>query len=426
MASSPLTYAIDFGTSNSLLGAASNTQTFPPIRLDETSKDPTVMRSLLYFKNAKEIFWGQKALNEYIQQDMTGRLLRSFKRFLPAKDFQGTVIASKLWKLEDIIALFLKNMRLTANSYFDQDVTSVILGRPALFSEDLASDKLAQDRLEKAAQLAGFTQIEFLPEPVAAAYRYRLELEKEETVLIADFGGGTSDYTLIKLSKSPFQPSDVLSIGGVPLAGDALDGSIMRNRLSENFGSKVRYQVPFGQNILSMPRSLMMYLCSTAHIQLLMSRENTEFLRQVKTWSLDESDKRALNQLTILLEDQLGFSIFEAIEAAKIQLSHCESGEVVFNYPGITVNESISRAQFAEYSRFESHKIADSLDETLKKAGLTYENVDRVCCTGGTAQAYVIRQELEKRFPLSKLDNFNNFSSVVEGLTQRAYQLLST
>ena len=420
-----LVYAVDFGTSNSLLGAASNTGIFDPIALDPFAKDPRIMRSILFFKNAQDVHFGQRAIQEYTLETVGGRLIRSFKRFLPAREFHGTLIGNKVWKLEELIAVFLRRLRETANTHFDQDVTQVVLGRPALFSEDPALDQLANDRLEKAAHLAGFKSVEFLPEPIAAAYRYRLEMKKEEVVLIGDFGGGTSDFTLIRLSPTPFHPSDVLAVGGTPVAGDAIDGSLMRQRVSHNFGSQVQYQVPFGKNILTMPKSLMAYLCSTAQIQLLLSRENVEFIQQLSDWVVGPDDQKMLEQLKILLEDQLGFAVFEAIEKGKIQLSETEMGEVLFNYPGISIRDQITRTDFMAYSERETTQIFSALDETLKKAGLTYADVDRVCCTGGTARAYVIRRELEKRFAVEKLDNFNYFSSIVEGLTHRGRQILS-
>lgn len=417
-------YAIDFGTSNSLLAASSPEANLGLAKLDPAASDPSVLRSLIYFEEKSVQHFGETAIKRFTDNSLQGRFLRSFKRFLPVKSFEGTQIDGRFWKLEDLVARFLREMRERGNAHFQSDVTSVVLGRPALFSEDSASDSLAQSRLEAAARLAGFKHIEFLAEPVAAAYRYRLEMKKEEIVLVADFGGGTSDYTLLKLSPRAFTPSDVLAIGGVPLAGDSIDGLIMQHRVAKNFGSEVRYRLVNGNNVLQMPKGLMAHLCSTAYINLLNSRENRAFLNQVKLSSLGADDARAIDQLEILLESQLGFSVFESIEKAKKDVSLKGQGDVDYRYPGVDIHEALSEAQLADYTHANIEKIFSGLDETLQKAGLRAEQVDRVCCTGGTARLSLIRSELSRRFGQERLENFRNLTSIVEGLGERAQQLL--
>ncbi len=417
-------YAIDFGTSNSLLAAIDENKNHGLLPLDPSSAEPSVLRSLVYFEPRVGQHFGNAAIEKCIENEMNGRFLRSFKRFLPIKSFEGTLIDNKHWTLEELIARFLREMRERANAQLNQDVRSVVLGRPALFSEDAELDQLAHSRLENAAKLAGFSSIEFLPEPVAAAYRFRLEMKKEEIVLVADFGGGTSDYTILKLSPKEFTPQDVLSIGGAPVAGDALDGEVMRHRVAKNFGSEVKYQALFGKNILQMPKGTLSYLCSTAYINLLNSKENREFLRQVKSWTLNEKDAQLMSQLEILLENQLGFSVFEAIEAAKKSVSLNGEGAVSYSYPGIRLQEKITAKQFESYTESEIKKIFTTLDETLKRANISAQDIDRVCCTGGSAKVSLIQKELASRFGQEKLQNFRNFTSIVEGLGERARQIL--
>jgi hypothetical chaperone protein len=424
MSTSQYIYAIDFGTSNSLMGVADTDKIHPLVPLDQFAPDPTVMRSLIYFEPGVGARFGEEAIKQFVQNSMSGRFLKSFKRFLPQKSFEGTVVDGKHWQLDDLIARFLREMRERANAHLDKDITSVVLGRPALFSEDVASDELAQSRLESAAKKAGFRHIEFLPEPVAAAYRYRLEMKKEEVVLVADFGGGTSDYTVIKLSQKQFQPQDVLAMGGAAVAGDALDGCIMRYKVAKHFGADVSYSVPMSSNVLQMPKGLMSHLCSTAYIQFLKSRENREFLKKVKSWSLNPKDRVALENLEILLENQLGFAVFERIEAAKKTISTAATAQISFKYPGIEIEDSLTQKQFKEYSNSEVSKIFSALDETLRKCNLQPTQIDRICCTGGTAKVALIKQELSKRFDENRIENFRNFTSIVEGLAERGQQLL--
>ena len=157
------------------------------------------------------------------------------------------------------------------------DVEFAVIGRPARFAVDSADDKYAQFRLQEAARRAGFKHVEFCPEPIAAACEFRSRLDEPKTVLVADFGGGTSDFTVMRMQRGVYRDSDVLAMGGVSVAGDALDGAIMRHRLAPYFGSDVAYSVPFGANILKMPGHLIERICSPADISVLESGISSSF-----------------------------------------------------------------------------------------------------------------------------------------------------
>lgn len=418
-----LTYAIDFGTTNSLLAAADAERIYPPIPLDPDAPDPTIMRSILFFPSMKTCFYGSKAISEFVHHDMEGRLIRSIKKFLPMRSFIGTFIENRPMNLEELIATFLKELRNRANQHFDQDVESVVLGRPARFSDNLEDDQFAQKRLEKAARIAGFKKIQFCPEPIAAAREFRTQLTEPKTVLVADFGGGTSDYTLLKMSQEPFKDSDVLAIGGISLAGDSLDGSVMRNRISEHFGSQVQYKVPFGSNVLKMPIHLMEKICSPADISLLRERDTLEFFQNVRKWSLGPEDQKKIDQLFLLIHEQLGFSVFEEIERTKRRLSESATTEFKLDYSDLIIQEEIDRPQFDSYIEDRVGRILQSLDDTVEKAQVKYSDIDLVCCTGGTAKVPLIQQGLIDRFGKEKLMQHNHFHSIVQGLSEKAREM---
>lgn len=418
-----LVYAIDFGTSNSLLAAGEPGKVHAPIPLDHTAEDPTILRSLLYFPSMKECFFGAQAIQEFKKNDLHGRLIRSIKRYLPMRTFVGTYIDERPMNLEDIIAVFLGHMRRRANEHFGKDVDSVVLGRPARFSLEDEDDQYAQYRLERAAKTAGFKHIEFVPEPLAAAFELRSRIKEPRIALVADFGGGTSDYTVIRLTDQKFRQSDVLAIGGVPLAGDALDGSIMRHQLLTYFGGDVEYQVPFGSNVLKMPRHLMEKLCSPADMSILRKRDVMEFFRSVKQWSLTDEDEEKMDRLFTVIEDNLGFDVFEQIEHAKRRLSDSETTDLTFEYPEIRIREKLKRKKFEEYSDEVTGKILGSLDQTLASAGVKPEQIDLVFCTGGTAKVPLLQRELIKRFGSEKIQERNHFHSIVAGLAERAREI---
>jgi hypothetical chaperone protein len=417
------TYAIDYGTSNSLLVHAQSAQVSAPLPLDPLASDPTVLRSLLYFRDDKEAHFGQAALREFVAQDLEGRLVRSVKKFLPSRAFTGTVIAGKAVTLEAMIGRFLGEMRARANALTGEDVTSVVLGRPALFSTNPEEDALAESRMRRAAELAGFQAIEFLPEPVAAALDFKRTLTEPKTVLVADYGGGTSDYSILRLSREPFRLSDVLAIGGVSIAGDALDGAVMRREISPYFGARVEYRAPFGSNVLKMPTALMELLCSPADLAMLRERDTLEFFRNVRQWSLHGEDETSMQRLFTLIEDNLGFSVFEEIERVKRALSSAEKAEFRYSYPSVEITHAITRPRFEDDIGPLSEKILNALDETLARAQLKAAEIDLVCCTGGTARVPLIRQGLAQRFGQQKLQERDVFHSVVQGLGEYAGRL---
>lgn len=417
----PEVYAIDFGTSNSLLAAANAEATHPPIPLDSGANDPTVLRTLLFFQD--EFICGSQAIAGFVEGGMQGRLIRSIKKFLPYRSFSGTQIGHRLVSIEDLIGRFLRVMRERANAFFGASVERVVLGRPAKFSLDPNDDKLAEQRLMKAATIAGFREISFCPEPVAAAQDFQVDLDKPRVVLVADFGGGTSDFTLVRMRPQGFDPSDVLSLGGISIAGDALDGSLMRHKIARHFGAEVTYRAPLGSNLLTMPKAIVEKLCSPADMTTLQHRDVLQFLRDVRSWSLGPDDRRRMDHLLCLIEDSLAFKLFEAIERSKCELSAAEQTEFLFEYPSIDLCEPITRREFEAASSREVSQILATLEQTVSDAALQFADVDVVCCTGGTARVPQIARGIEARFGRGKVQERRAFHSVVQGLAEQAKRL---
>ena len=426
----PEVYAIDFGTSNSLLAAASSAAHHPPIPLDPSAEDPSLLRSILFFPEARgpqgaAPHLGKAAIDEYVAHGSRGRLVRSLKRFLPMRGFTRTIINNRTLSLEELIAIVLRELRERADRHFGARVTRALLGRPARFATDPDDDAFAEGRLRQAAHLAGFTHVDFCPEPVAAARDFRDELRDDTLMLVGDFGGGTSDYSLVMMGRGGFELSDVLAVGGVSVAGDALDGSIMRAKVARHFGAEVRYRVPFGDNVLTMPKPLMEKLCSPAEMSLLAQRDARSFLDDVRSWSLGERDRAAIDQLFVLVEDGLGFMLFEAIEHAKKQLSAAPEATLSFHVPGVDVDQPLTRAEFERGASRELSAIISALDATLERAGTRTSDVELVCLMGGTARVPFINAALGDRFGQSRLHSLRGLHAVAEGLARHAQRLLA-
>lgn len=419
----PTVYAIDFGTSNSLLAAAAPGATFDPVPLDLDAADPTLLRSALYFVSLDEGQFGVAAIRALVDNGFRGRLIRSIKRHLPSRVFQKTRIGYRNVALEDIIGKFLLTMRERANRHFGSDVRRVVMGRPARFSNDVEEDRLAETRLRGAAERAGFEDISFCPEPVAAAYDFAEDLHEPRVVLVADLGGGTSDFTIVRMRRDGFAPEDVLAVGGVAVAGDAIDGALVRGVAAPHFGSRARYKVPFGSNDLDMPSALIEILSSPADLTILDRDKVASQLQAIRAGLLDASHRPELDRFIALVEDGLGFTLYDAVESAKRRLSDEDRTLLACDEPSLAFSEPASRADLDRVATPPVAAIVASLDRTLEAAGIEPDAVEILCLTGGTSRMPMVVKALTERLPRAQLRRLQSFHSVVRGLALKAREV---
>lgn len=423
MTERPSIFAIDFGTSNSLLAAAGGGRVFEEAPLDPGAEDATVLRSALYFLGADPPAFGAEAPREFVKNGLRGRLIRSIKRHLPSPSFTATNIGDRKRTLPELVGMFLTTMRERACRHFETDVDRVVLGRPARFSANDREDALAEERLLEAARLSGFREVTLCPEPVAAAYDFAEELTEPRTVLVADLGGGTSDFSLVRLGTGAFRPEDVLSVGGVAIAGDAIDGALVRARVAPELGSNARYRAPFGENDLTMPRDLVDLLCSSADLTLVDRRRVLERVGNMRAGLLDPDDAELLERYAAVVEDGVGFQLFEAVEHAKRALSDAERSRIELDYPGVELSLEVTQPELARAAAPLVDRIVTALDETLRSAGVAPSGVDIVSLTGGTSRMPLVEKALNERVPRAKFRRLRSFHSVVRGLARKAAEL---
>jgi hypothetical chaperone protein len=415
-------YAVDFGTSNSLLSHVSNEGIITAIPLEDDSN--FVLRSLLYTPEPNVWYFGKDAIKEYVNQGGEGRFFRSIKKFLPENNYKGTTVFNKSMSISEIVAVFLSTMRQRANKITNENVERIVMGRPALYSLNKEDDQLAQDRMQKACELAGFKEVIFCPEPIAAGLDYNANTSAEKIVLIADFGGGTSDFTLMKIHKRAYSQDDILGLSGIFMAGDALDGVMMKDFIAPHFGSRFEYKIPGGNNILTFPRQLLKKICSPAHITHLRDRDTWEYLQHIQKFALTKDGEKHMHQLFTLVECQLGFPLFDEIEKSKVRLGSNDSTIFDYHYPGIDINEEISKSSYQLSITPAVLEIIATMMEVFKQSGLSITDVDQVCLTGGTSQLPKIRESLANIFGKDKLIEYNIYQSVVNGLAQFAKRLV--
>ena len=407
-------FGLDFGTTNSSLSWARRDGQVALCDVDLPALNPRVLRSLLYFSlDERDFVVGQRAISEYLREDMQGTLIQSIKTFLADNSFERTWVYDRFYALEDLIAVVFRHVRAAIAKLTAGDV-SLVVGRPSVFVDRLEKEQIAQDRLRKAAQLAGFFDIEFQYEPIAAGLAYEESLTAPEVALIADLGGGTSDFTVMRLGTRHRgeRREDILATGGVQVAGDSFNASIMSRRLTKYFGAGTTYR-SFKGDELPFPSALLATLARWHHVSFLRSRETREQLRRLH-WTC--SDPGAVAALEALVEGNYAFYLFQEIERAKSELSEREATTIRFDHDVIHIKERVQRTDFEALIAADRERIQRCMHGVLQAAGLQRADVDAVFLTGGSAQIPVIRRMFAEEFGEEKLKSKDYLTSVAVGL----------
>lgn len=415
---STFVYGIDFGTSNSSI-------TIWDVERRTLLRDPRISgveSSFLYFPyttRREAPLLGNAAKLRYVQDRMRGRFFQAIKTVLPNRTFIETVINNQSYTIEELIAFPLRELKTRADAVSGQDVKRVVMGRPAVFSTDLEEDQLAEERLKRAAQLAGFTEIRFQYEPIAAAFAYEARIKKPERVLVGDFGGGTSDFTVVQLD--PVRQGlvdrmrDILATGGLPSAGNNYDSATMWHKLTPLFGRNATYE-SWGKH-LPVPDSLHRRICQWDQIVFLNTAKTLDLL-----WRLERSsnDPAGFQRFTALVKENQGFALFQVIEAAKITLTSQNVSPLVFTHPTIRIEEQLTSDEFNRNTASLTATIASYLDRFLAEAAIPPPSIETVFLTGGTSLIPSLRREFVQRFGAEKLRDGGEFTSVGDGLALSA------
>jgi len=417
-----IVFGIDFGTTNSALSVYRD-GTVEVVAVDGDGPTGELMRSVLYFSDDNEIYAGQEAIRQYVGDGAAGRFMQSIKTFLPNTSFDSTEVFGRRYAIDDLVAIILRKLKARGEAHVGCPVESVVLGRPVVFSTDASKDAVAEQRLERAARKAGFKNIWFQYEPVAAALAFEESLQagQERIVFIGDFGGGTSDFSVIRVRGGAFlrsdRRSDVLSLGGVYVAGDKFDSQLMWDKVAHYFGRYARYKTLGKDEWVTMPRSIIYTLCQWHRIPLLRARRTREHIRLIKSTT---DDRPAVEHLENIISDNYGFFLFQAIEQAKCELSDQEQAMIRFTERDLCISEQIGKGEFETINGENFQQIGACIDDVVARSGLLPSQMDTVFLTGGTSRIPRIQTLFAERFGRDKLENRDAFTSVVHGLGSSA------
>ncbi|GAB4511294.1 MAG: Hsp70 family protein [Haliangiales bacterium] len=419
---------IDFGTTNSAVGLAGPAG--PPRLASFPVADgvSSTWRSVLYFEpvvnlGERGVSAGAPAIERYLVNEGEGRLILSIKSHLASRLFTRTRILGRTWTLETLIATFLEQLRRGAADAGGDDLgRRAVVGRPVRYwgAREPDDEQRALTRMQAALAEAGFDEVIFEYEPVAAAARYGAELDHDELVLIADFGGGTSDFSLVRIGPGTevSDPSAILATGGVGIGGDTFDGRMVDAAVAPLLGKGGDYEVAMGGRA-PVPAWLYGHLRRWHHLSFLKTRENLRLLDQIERGAADPD---AIARFVHVIENDLGLPLHQSVESAKITLSGHERAELNLTHPPLTIDTAVERGDFEAWIAGELSRISAVIDDVLTRAGVNAGEVDRVFATGGSSFVPAVRHLLGERFGHDRLVGGEELTSVAWGLAIRARQ----
>ena len=392
-------------------------------------------RSVLYFEQTKSAsgqrrvhgYSGPQAIERYLDAEEKGRLIQSLKSHLSSRSLTGTEVFGRRHRLEELVARIVGDLRKRAEEQFVHPVRRVTVGRPVRFvgAESEEEDEFAVSRLREAFMAAGFEEVEFELEPIAAAFAYEAALDRDELILIGDFGGGTSDFSLLRVGpevrRRGRRPEDLLGNSGVGLAGDAFDARIVRKLVSPALGSKSEAR-SLDKILPAVPAWIYAQLEHWHYLSFLRTNNVREILRSARIRAL-EPDK--IEALIAVIEGDLGYQLHQAVQKVKFELSQRNHAEFAFRdgAPGastIDLSIPVTRAQFESWIAEDLAAIEHSVDALLKSTGVQPRGIDRVFLTGGSSFVPAVRRIFVSRFGQDRIRGGNEFTSVAQGLALRA------
>jgi hypothetical chaperone protein len=431
--SSALAIGLDFGTTNSSIAWSRADGSVELARFPSAAGPTASFRSLLYFEQdaqrLRHSYAGPVAIERYLAaEDHRGRLMQSLKSYLAARTLTGTEVFGQRYALEDLLSRILRQLRTDAGNALGVSIERAVVGRPVHFvgAETAEDDAFAEARLRDACTRAGFAEVTFAYEPVGAALAYEATLDHEELVLIGDFGGGTSDFSLLRLGPGgrstdwPDQaPARILGTSGVGLAGDAFDAKLVRHLVSPALGDGAMERS--GNKLLpAVPAWIYSNLERWHHLSFLRTRNVTEMLKGARVRAL-EPDK--IEALQWLIQEDLGFQLHAAVQRVKYALSRDQQAEFVFNESGLHLLIPVDRTEFEEWIQEELAAIEGAVDSLLESTGVAPGDVDRVFLTGGTSFVPAVERIFTERFAAERVRRGEAFTAVAHGLALQAKRM---
>lgn len=407
---------LDFGTSNSAIGLTRDGQ----VTLAPVEGDSTLIPSAVFFdyEHRGQIRFGASAIDTYIGQT-EGRLMRALKTILgsPLID-EKTILAGKAVPLTEVIEIFVRHLKEKAEHFAGEEISTVVHGRPVRFVDgDDGADAKAQITLERIAKKVGFRDVSFVYEPIAAAFHYEKTVTREELVLIADIGGGTSDFSVIRIGPSrstlPDRAPDILANAGVRIGGTDFDTRLSLATVMPLLGLGTLLV----EKNLPMPASIYFDLATWATINFTYAFKVESEVRELLARS---QEPQKIQRLLKTIRQRLGHRIAFAIEDIKIALSRSERAKLMLEFIEPGLQNEITRRDFEHAIAEKTRRLREVARGCIIDAGVSVTDIQTIFFTGGSSRVPAVREAIADVVPAAVAAEGSDFLSVVNGLTQEA------
>lgn len=416
----PRALGLDFGTTNTVLSWARPSAPAAPVAFDFQSSRLHSFRSALAFWNEGDDDLpqvasdaGPWAIQRFIELGGDCRFIQSLKSFAASRLFEQTYIYGGAWKFDQLFSRFFRELRAHASPQLDALPKQVLVGRPIEYAGTSRPDAtLAMQRYRDALAPFGFDSIRHVYEPVAAAFFYAQSLRDAATVLVADFGGGTTDFSVVHFDVTAGGlQAKALGHSGVGIAGDRFDYRIIDHVVLPQLGKGTHYR-SMGKR-LQMPRSCFAAFAQWHELSVMKTSRDFRDFKEVARFS---EAPELVGRFMRLVETDQGYTLYKAVSDLKETLSGQEAAEFRFAGPGFEIRQAVSREQFESWIEPELESIEGALDEALANSSIKATDVDRVFLTGGTSFVPAVRRLFVERFGADSVDTGNEFVSISNGL----------
>lgn len=419
---SKIACGIDFGTTNSAISIVENRK-IPELVPLKNGKN-TMPTAIFYpSKSSVSPLFGDEAMKAYVEGER-GRFMRSMKRVLGSKLMSsGTRINGSMMYFEQILGQFIKNLKLQAEQYAGAPIEDVVMGRPVHFRDnDPEGDNRAENELLRIAKAVGFQNVTFQFEPIAAAYAHEVKLHKEQLAFVVDIGGGTSDFTVIKigpnLKNKLNRADDILASSGVRIGGNDFDKDLCLKCFMPEFGfgtlggGKSKYD-----QVLPLATAPYFTLSEWSSVNSMYVPKEINFAKKM-LYAAQEPDK--VKRLVEILENETAHTLLAAVEQTKIMLTDRDQVAVNLHFISDDPKVKATKDEFEQSLVRDIAALAKSVDECISQAQIRRSDVEMVILTGGSTEIPIVQQTMTKFFPSAEISQENKLSSVGLGLAYEA------
>ena len=408
---------LDFGTTNTVVALADGLGGAELVEFAGEHATGAVFRSALCFWE-EERGWngiahdaGPWAIAEYLQSPLDSRFVQSFKSVAANPTFERATLFNKPFRFEDFGRLFLQRLVAHAGGRLDRRPRRVIVGRPVEYAGARPDPALARQRYDLMLQEFG-VELHYVHEPLGAAYSYAARLTDPATILVADFGGGTTDFSIVRVG-TPGSPRRCMPLAatGIGIAGDRFDRRIVDRLVLPMLGKGGSYR-SFGK-LLEIPDGYFADFADWSRLALMRNRRTLEELARLRR---DAVDPVPIGRMIALIEHEQGFPLYDAVGRLKRALSSDDQAEFRFTGGGVEIAGEVRRPEFEAWIADDLRRIEATLDSALGRAGMTADAIDRVFLTGGSSLIPAIRAIFDRRFGPERIATGGELTSIAHGL----------